>query len=221
VALARALVRGDGLILFDEPLSNVDAKVREQLRLELVAMQRKLGFSALFVTHDQVEAMELASDIAVMREGRVAQFAPPRQVYQHPKTRYVANFIGTTNELVGTLASRSGDDIVVDTAHGPVQGVAGVESLAVGDEVVALWRPERSELSEDEPPTTNRWQAGVQASVFVGSHTEHVLDADGQQFRVWRADHTLLDTGSLLWISVEPRFVRVLGASEPTAEVAS
>src|SRR5690606_1877619 len=109
VALARALVAGDDLVLFDEPLSNVDAKVREQLRLELVSMQAELGFSAIFVTHDQVEAMELADRIAVLDRGRVVQYGAPREVYHRPATRYVAGFIGTTNELVGTVTGTDGD----------------------------------------------------------------------------------------------------------------
>jgi iron(III) transport system ATP-binding protein len=96
VALARAIVSNDGLVLFDEPLYNVDAKVREQLRIELLAMQRQLGFSALYVTHDQTEAMALGHRVAVIREGRIVQIGSPRDVYEHPQSRYFARFVVTT-----------------------------------------------------------------------------------------------------------------------------
>lgn len=95
VALARAIVAGTDVVLFDEPLSNIDAKVREQLRHELRAMQQDLGFTAVYVTHDQAEAMELADQITVMRAGRVMQTGSARDVYDRPRSRYVAEFIGT------------------------------------------------------------------------------------------------------------------------------
>ncbi|MFA9430230.1 ABC transporter ATP-binding protein [Egicoccus sp. AB-alg2] len=217
VALARALVNGDGLVLFDEPLSNVDAKVREQLRVELVTMQRELGFSAVFVTHDQVEAMELAHRIAVLRNGRVEQFAPPREVYERPSTRYVANFIGTTNELVGTLRERSADEVVVETALGAVVGVPSPTSLDAGTEVAALWRPERCRLTLEEPDTVNRWRARVQASMFVGSHTEYLVQVGDRRFRTWSADSDSWQSDTDVWLSVAPQHVRVLDAGTPAA----
>ncbi len=218
VALARALVNGDDLVLFDEPLSNVDAKVREQLRVELVTMQRELGFSAIFVTHDQVEAMELAHQIAVMREGQVAQLAPPREVYERPTTRYVANFIGTSNELSGTIEEVLSDDGArVATSLGDVSGVAGVEGLQAGDEVAVLWRPERCAVSREEPAGPNRWPATVKASMFVGSHTEVLLDVDGTPFRTWSPEATLFETGEEVWVTVPREHVRILRAAEPTS----
>src|SRR5690606_16734049 len=93
VALARALVSGSDLVLFDEPLSNVDAQVRERLRYELLEMQHELGFAAVYVTHDQAEAMGLANRIAVMGEGQIRQIASPRETYENPASRYVANFV--------------------------------------------------------------------------------------------------------------------------------
>src|SRR3954452_17081599 len=120
VALARALVAGSDVVLFDEPLSNVDARVRVQLRRELLDMQRRLGFAAGFVTHDQAEAMELADLVALMGPGRLVQLGPPRQVDDRPATAYVARFIGSTNELPGRVRSVAGDAVVLDTAVGPV-----------------------------------------------------------------------------------------------------
>ena len=105
VALARALVADVGLILFDEPLSNVDAKVREQVRRELVDLQKEFGFAGLYVTHDQVEAGAIADTLVVMDSGEIVQAGPPQELYQRPATRYVANFMGSTNEVNGQLLS--------------------------------------------------------------------------------------------------------------------
>ena len=99
VALARAIAAGNDVVLFDEPLSNIDAKVREALRLELRRMQRELGFTAVYVTHDQTEALELADRIAVMRDGKVVQLGTGHDVYRDPSSRFVADFVGTSNLL--------------------------------------------------------------------------------------------------------------------------
>lgn len=211
VALARALVRGDGLILFDEPLSNVDAKVREQLRLELLSMQRELGFSALFVTHDQVEAMELAHRVAVLHDGRIEQFGTPQEIYNEPATRYVANFIGRTNEFIGTVASVDGDTVALDTPQGRVVGRAGGDGLTPGAEVAAFCRPERCRASRDEPDLVNRWHGTVRAPLFVGSHTEYLVEVDdGTPLRLWSPRGDLIAEGAPVWISVEPDDVHVL-----------
>ncbi|MGH1505013.1 MAG: ABC transporter ATP-binding protein [Acidimicrobiales bacterium] len=217
VALARALVAGTDLVLFDEPLSNVDAKVRTHLRLELLEMQQKLGFSALFVTHDQTEAMELADRIAVMGHGRVQQFGTPVEVYQTPTSRYVADFIGSMNELVGTVTTI--DEVVeVDTPLGPVRGLPGAD-VAVGDRVSAIWRPERTLLSDDqvaaEQQGANVWRGKVDAALFLGSHTEHVVHAHDHRFLVWSPDVLRHDADGEVWLSVQPRHVRILPADLP------
>ncbi|MBV9811555.1 MAG: ABC transporter ATP-binding protein, partial [Acetobacteraceae bacterium] len=103
VALARALVANSRLVLFDEPLSNLDAKVRDRLRGELSTLQRQLGFGAVYVTHDQAEALALADRLVVMQAGRIAQVGPPVDVYLAPGSRYVADFLGGANEIAGTL----------------------------------------------------------------------------------------------------------------------
>ncbi len=218
VALARALVAGSDLVLFDEPLSNVDAKVRTKLRLELLAMQRELKFSAVFVTHDQVEAMELAHTIAVMGSGQIRQLGTPQEIYGRPVSRYVADFIGTTNEVEGkvvegTVVEGKGDLISVDTRLGPILGRPGA-SVAVGDHVVAVWRPERTVLSTDEPNVANRWKGTIRTSMFLGSHTEYAVEVGDDLFRVWRPEAELRDEGSRRWLSVDPADVRVLPADQ-------
>lgn len=217
IALARALVGGDDLILFDEPLSNVDAKVREQLRLELLSMQQDLGFAAVYVTHDQAEAMQLGHRIAVLDRGRIAQIGSPSEVYGQPLSRYVANFVGTTNEILGTVRSvpAPGDPIAsVDTKLGTVLATVGHRGISVGDEVVALCRPERCHMSVTEPGAGNKWRAEVVASLFLGAHTEHLLRAGGHTFRSWAADSRQLEAGTPVWLSVAPGDMRLLPARD-------
>jgi iron(III) transport system ATP-binding protein len=211
VALARALVAGGDLVLFDEPLSNVDAKVREQLRFELLSMQRDLGFAALYVTHDQAEAMELAHRIAVMGAGNIVQLDEPRRVYTEPATRYVANFVGSSNELSGTATSVADGVAVVETPIGPVRGVPS-DGVATGDDVIALCRPERTLITRDEPDCPNRWRGEVRAAAFLGANIEHVVRVADRTVRVWSVDTRLLDAGTEVWLHVEPRHVRVLPA---------
>lgn len=221
VALARALVDGSDLVLFDEPLSNVDAKVREQLRIELIEMQAALGFSAVFVTHDQTEAMILADRIAVLDRGVIVQFGAPEHVYAEPVSRYVANFIGSTNELVGVLAGiDAAGHAVVDTPLGPVTGVPGVPELAEGAEVVAVWRPELCELSTDEPAAGNRWRGMLKATLFLGSHTEYVVSVDEHAFRVWSAQRRAVRAANDdVWLAAPVDSVRIL-PMEPLQDAA-
>ncbi len=183
VALARALVDGGDLVLFDEPLSNVDAKVRETLRRELLDMQRSLGFAAVYVTHDQNEAMELGHRIAVMGAGRVRQLGTPAEIYSTPTSRYVANFIGTTNELEGTVRSVGGGRVVLDTAAGELHGVADDPTLAVGDTVVACFRPEYAIVGATGDDG-NVLPGRVAQVLFLGATTESVVRLGGTEMRV-------------------------------------
>jgi len=209
VALARALVGSNDLILFDEPLSNVDAKVRENLRLELKSMQAELGFSAIYVTYDQVEAMELADRIAVIKEGRIIQVAPPQEIYNQPSSQYVANFVGTSNQIPGVLVERDGDSGIVETSFGRVHGLAvGVE---VGSDVVAVIRPERCTFTSSRPAQEqNVWSTAVETSMFLGAHVELVVRLGECAVRVWRHDADTLPRGAEGWLALSRDFVRIL-----------
>lgn len=209
VALARALVAGDDLILFDEPLSNVDARVREQLRLELAQMQERIGFAAVYVTHDQTEALSLAHRIAVMESGRVAQLGTPREIYASPATHYVATFVGTANELLGTVidAAQVGR-VVVDTPIGTVVASTGAD-LKVGDEVVLTSRPEASKLrpARGEADVDDR-VGTVVTSMFVGSHTEHVVAIGDTMWKVWSSDDLEFGTGAQVYVTLPANALR-------------
>jgi iron(III) transport system ATP-binding protein len=224
VALARALVAGSNVVLFDEPLSNVDARVREQLRLELLSMQRDLGFAAVFVTHDQHEAMMLAHRILVMDSGRVAQEGTPEEIYESPSSRYVATFIGTSDEVPGIVLRARDDGLVdVDTPLGHLIACAASEVATTADAPVTLsWRPERCVVSTEEPiGRDNCWAAVVRSSIFLGSHTEHVLKSGELTFRTWTSDRRRHPEGAPVWLSVDPGSVRAFATEtdrEPRAE---
>ena len=195
VALARALAGDADLILFDEPLSNVDAKVREQLRVELLSMQRELGFAAIYVTHDQAEAMELATASPSCARGGSRSSGPPQEIYLEPASRYVADFVGSSNELFGTLRSVDGGVAVVETDLGAVSGVAGATASPPATASSSICRPERTRPRREEPQSPNRWRAEVRAAAFLGANLEHVVRVGEHTFRLWSVDTRLLDAG--------------------------
>lgn len=211
-ALARALVAGSNLVLFDEPLSNVDAKVREQLRNEMLAMQRSFGFSGIYVTHDQHEAMGLADRIAVMREGKIAQLGSPREIYGAPASRYVANFIGRANEIGGHVTSIDSARCTVDTPLGRLIGVPGQSDFTVGEEVVAVWRPEHGAISPEQGTTAapNLLHGDVITELFLGTHTESTVRVGDHDFLVWGLGNASPPAGSRADVSIAPDHLRML-----------
>jgi iron(III) transport system ATP-binding protein len=185
VAVARALAAGKGTVLFDEPLSNVDAKVREELRAELAQVQASIGFTAVYVTHDQAEAFALADQVAVMRAGRIEQLASPDDVYRRPTTRYVAEFIGRSNVLAGTVNEYSPAHAVVQTGMGPV-GATADSARTVGEAVIVMsrphaWRASRQPLHMDGG---NEWQGTVISRVYLGDCDEYEIEVSGVRVTV-------------------------------------
>jgi len=139
VALARALVLNPDILLLDEPLSNLDAKIRVQVRAEIRKLQRELGITTIYVTHDQEEALSLSDRVAVMKDGRVLQVGAPKELYERPRTRFVADFVGTNNLVPGRVSGRAGAELVVDTEVGTLRAVS---SGPVGERCVLAIRPE-------------------------------------------------------------------------------
>ncbi len=171
LALARALVMEPQLLLLDEPLSNLDAKLRERMRFELKRIQRELGLTTVYVTHDQTEALALSHMIAVMNQGRIAQIGTPRDIYERPSDRFVAEFVGTTNFLDAVVLAGGGEaGCRVRAALGDLN-VQCVDPLAANDAVVVSVRPEDVELSEQpqQPTDGDNFYAGtVLAKAFLG-----------------------------------------------------
>ena len=187
LAMARALVQEPDLLLLDEPLSNLDAKLREQVRLELKGLQRKLGLTMLYVTHDQTEAIVLSDEIAVMRDGRIVQLGGPREIYERPRSRFVADFVGSTNFFDGTVASSPRQGLYrVET---PIGGLiaTGTVALEAGQEVVVSVRPECVNLSGERPngaEDSNIWEVRVGNHIFLGESTYYEVTRNERMIRV-------------------------------------
>ena len=211
VALARALVSGDSLVLFDEPLSNVDAKVRKELRIELNGLQHNLGFAAVYVTHDQEEAMELGHQIAVLERGKIAQIARPEELYSQPASRYVATFVGSTNEIEGTVESVGADGAVLSTALGKVVGARVGPDVTAGDKAVAIFRPEAGRVRAERPDGPNVWEVRRRDKLFSGTHSEYVVTQIHERvaYRVWSDGAPVPEEGQTGWLTVSPSDVHI------------
>ncbi|MBI2987931.1 MAG: ABC transporter ATP-binding protein [Deltaproteobacteria bacterium] len=170
VALARALVREPGVLLLDEPLSNLDAKLREETRLEVRDLAKRLNITAIYVTHDQAEALTMSDVVAVMNEGVMVQEGPPSEIYQAPRTRFVANFIGLSNFLEGKVVlEKSGQRLgKVDTPIGMVWCHLPSD-VGVGDSVVVMVRPEDVFICRGERlPEENLFEGRIESIIFNG-----------------------------------------------------
>ena len=148
VALARALVIEPGVLLFDEPLSNLDAKLRVSMRTEIRRIQQEAGITAIYVTHDQSEAMALSDNIIIMNKGVVAQMGTPQEIYYHPKSEFVADFIGEANFLKGVMTGADGDHSLLDVAGTKVR-VPAKEGMTPGETYTVVLRPESATLAPE------------------------------------------------------------------------
>lgn len=180
VALARALVIEPDVVLLDEPLSNLDAKLRLEMRAQIKEIHRKIGRTMIYVTHDQGEALSMADRIAVMRRGRAVQVGTPYELYTRPESAFVAEFIGGTNLLRGTL-EEAGEFLKVKTGAGIVIATNGARGIARGQPVFCSVRPESVRLrrgaSGDVPPraAVNELMAEVQSVMYLGDTEEYAL----------------------------------------------
>ncbi len=185
VALARSLAKQPQLLLLDEPLGALDKKLREQTQIELVNIIETVGVTCVMVTHDQEEAMTMASRIAVMSEGRFLQIGPPGDIYETPATRFVADFIGNVNLMDGTLTTDMPDHVVItspDCQHYVGHGITGSEGMPV---TVAL-RPEKIHLSRAKPPDEyNTAHGKIKEMAYFGSFTVyHLVLGSGAPLKV-------------------------------------
>ena len=167
VALARALVIEPSVLLFDEPLSNLDAKLRVSMRTEIRRIQQEVGITAIYVTHDQSEAMALSDQIIIMNKGVVAQIGTPQEIYYHPVSEFVADFIGEANFLRGKMTGTENGLAVLDV-EGERLAVVPREGMRVGEEYTVVLRPESAALSDEGGlPCT------VELSCFMGSYQNY------------------------------------------------
>jgi iron(III) transport system ATP-binding protein len=205
LALARALIIEPPLLLLDEPLSNLDAKLRESLRYELKRLQRELGITSVYVTHDQVEALVLSTSIAVMKDGVVMQLGRPRDIYENPNCRFVAEFIGTSNFIAGTVTGRENDRYVVDTDDGRLV-LDSAASIPAGTEAVVSIRPEAVEVSTTSRAgeVPNEWTGKVVTRAFLGEAVDHVVAVGKHEIRARGNPAVSIEPGTEVYLRMDP-----------------
>lgn len=200
VALARSLAKKPQLLLLDEPLGALDRKLRERTQFELVNIIESVGVTCVMVTHDQEEAMTMASRIAVMSHGRVLQVGTPREIYEHPNSRFVADFIGNVNLFEGQLTLDEADRCEVTTAQGIVNvghGISGTAGMAVA---VAV-RPEKIHIAKERPPVMQNLFAGkVREIAYFGSYNTFIVEMpDGRTVKITETNTTRHDSSVITW----------------------
>ena len=170
IALARALVNRPEVLLLDEPLGALDLKLRKDMQLELKQLQEQVGITFIYVTHDQEEALTMSDRIAVMNKGKVLQIGSPEEIYEHPNTRFVADFIGETNFLEGTISEVDGNDIAVSLDGQAVVRAHGHISLEKGQAVSVVIRPEKISLGEK-----GMLNGKVDEAIYIGTDMRYII----------------------------------------------
>lgn len=217
VALARALVNRPAVLLLDEPLGALDLKLRKEMQLELKTLQHQIGITFIYVTHDQEEAMTMSDRIAVMNQGRVLQVGTPVEIYEHPATRFVADFIGETNFLDGRVVDLEGGMARVEIEGFPVFA-APSGAIHRGQTVTVAIRPERIHLCAEEPgDTPNRYPGVIEEVIYIGTDTLfriRVGERLGLRVRMQNRDGSAsvyrYQTGAPIWVAWLPESARVL-----------
>jgi len=202
VALARALVRKPKLLLLDEPLSNLDAKLREEMRVELKEVARNVGITTFFVTHDQTEALALSDGIGVIMNGELIEKGTPYQMYVRPKNKLVAEFLGTANALKGKVV-RTGNNGAVETEIGPIAVDLSKSEVSTDDSVFVVIRPEgmvcshaRAEFSE------NVFEGTIKRALFLGNFVDGEVLIKGKNFRALLSPHQGFQPGERVYVHV-------------------
>jgi putative spermidine/putrescine transport system ATP-binding protein len=227
VALARALVFEPDALLLDEPLGALDRKLRETLQLEIKEIQRRVGISILFVTHDQDEAMMMSDRIAVMQEGRIVQIGSPPEVYLHPATPFVAGFLGETNMLPGVMCGRDGPHAMVRFSGGALGHARLPREGAppdAGESVVVALRPERIRLLAPSEPSELALDGIVSSHAFLGKSARYVVQLSDQPIVVsttqWPPPANLRD-GAAVRLGWSREDAQILGAETKDDEGAA
>jgi iron(III) transport system ATP-binding protein len=215
VAVARAIVGGNSVVLFDEPLSAVDARVREELRHELVRLQKELGFASIYITHDQTEASMMGHRVAVLADGKIRQLDSPREVYERPNSLFVAEFMGAANRyepLSSEQFEKLGDGVVrVPLAFGTIDAKVSPD-LNGHAEVVVIFRPERCRVTAERPAdsSANVWECTVEQSLFLGFCTEYQVQVNGVRLLVRSMERRTLPEQTTAWLSIDPDDVHLV-----------
>jgi iron(III) transport system ATP-binding protein len=210
LALARALVMEPALLLLDEPLSNLDAKLRERMRFELKRLQRDLKITTVYVTHDQSEALALSRQIAVMNQGRILQVGTPRDIYERPASQFVADFVGNTNFIDGVVRVVSpSSGVCISTEIGDLH-VHTDQELRVDERVAISVRPEDVELAEARPAGGNVWEGRVDQKVFLGESVDFQVRVGARTLLSRRHPTLRTKIGDAIFVQLNPEKCVVL-----------
>jgi ABC-type Fe3+/spermidine/putrescine transport system ATPase subunit len=216
VALGRALVLEPDVVLLDEPLSNLDARLRLEMRAQIKQLHQRLGLTMVYVTHDQGEALSMADRMAVMRRGRLEQTGSPRDVYHRPASRFVADFIGETNLLRGTVRE-VGETVIVETAAGELRSTVCFAGARAGDAVSCSIRPERLDVLADREERANALRGEVVRVFFLGNHEQYFVRlSDGGEVKAieFDVDASRAAVGQTARLGCDPGDVVVLRDGE-------
>ena len=227
MALARSLVTNPRVLLLDEPLGALDRNLRESMQFELRQLQQSLGITTVLVTHDQEEALTMSDQVAVMREGRLVQFGPPSDVYHHPVSRFVAEFLGASNIIEAAPLRHAGDCLEARL----MQGGATIQTRLpqgqrAGDALQIAVRPESISVSTAPLSGTNSFAAVVTGHIFRGTHhaVQVTLEGSGQQLLAYVPPRDVLpgqlDAGTVIWLRWRPQDAVVLGCDTAAGDSA-
>jgi iron(III) transport system ATP-binding protein len=219
LALARALVMEPRLLLLDEPLSNLDARLREEMRFEIKRLQHDLGITTLYVTHDQEEALAISDRIAVMHDGRIEQVGAPTDIYLSPTSRFVAAFVGLANFIEGTLTGGFDGSVELTTEDGPLLAKAPAgRAASPGDRLVAMIRPEHVRLvpepgaPADHPEGLHAgaWSGVVEDRSFLGDAVDYVARVGRQAIRVRSHPTFVVEVGTAVRVELPPEHCSIV-----------
>ena len=215
VALARALVGNPKVLLLDEPLSNLDAKLREELRFEIKSLVRRMGITSVYVTHDQAEAMVISDRIAVMDSGNVVQVGTPQEIYEKPANRFVADFIGTMNfmpgEIVQVLQETESVYVSTELSEKMLCKTPSIGATTPGKKVYASIRPEDVEVFTEPPEAReNLFKGSIAHKAYLGNFLYFFVSVDGNMIRVQVPHHLPQEEGQELYLYLNPEKCVVL-----------
>jgi len=213
VALARAVAAEPKVFLFDEPLSNLDAKLRDEMRGYIVNLQRKLGVTSLYVTHDQVEALSMSNRIAIMERGHIVEVGTPRDIYLHPRSRFAAQFVGLTNILPVKMMSSEGSGLALfDSPIGSlVCQQADIGALSSGTKMVMLVRPENIRLSRTPfEGGINLWRGRIETSSFLGECIDYQIRCGETLIRARVDPFADFEPGAEIYLFISPERISVI-----------
>lgn len=216
VALARALVMEPKVLLMDEPLSNLDAKLREEMRIEIRRIQQELNITSVYVTHDQIEAMTLSDRIVIMNLGVIEQIGTPIEVYRFPNSHFVANFIGRANFIPGTVRTIEPGKVIVDALGKALEVTLPRPDLYIGEHVTIIVRPEAVSMK----PMNGHYEGLIRRAVYLGNLIEYDMEVSGQLITGVETDPSrmeIIPVDSKVSISFVENCIQVLPAEKSNA----